>query len=128
MNALNLFLRVSATLGFAAVLATSASAADLPVKVISGFVSPESVIHDVDTDEYLVSEFSDSPRKIRSLCRLRARRQIESPIPFKSNRCSRISSLSITGRSSNGASLDASHDLRGLAQLRRNRPRAPPRA
>ena len=61
MNALNLFLRVSATLGFAAVLAASASAADLPVKVISGFVSPESVIHDVDTDEYLVSNVGGPP-------------------------------------------------------------------
>jgi len=61
MNALNLFLRGSATLGFAAVLAASASAADLPVKVISGFVSPESVIHDVDTDEYLVSNVGGPP-------------------------------------------------------------------
>ena len=61
MNALNLFLRGSATLGFAAVLAASASAADLPAKVISGFVSPESVIHDVDTDEYLVSNVGGPP-------------------------------------------------------------------
>lgn len=61
MNTLNLFLRGSATFGFAAVLAASASAADLPVKVISGFVSPESVIHDVDTDEYLVSNVGGPP-------------------------------------------------------------------
>ena len=61
MNALNLFLRGSATLGFAAVLAASASAADLPVKVISGFVSPESVIHDSDSDEYLVSNVGGPP-------------------------------------------------------------------
>ena len=46
MSVLNLFLRGSATLGLAAVLTATASAADLPVKVISGFVSPESVIHD----------------------------------------------------------------------------------
>jgi hypothetical protein len=61
MNALNLFLCGSASLGFAAVLAASASAADLPVKVISGFVSPESVIHDLDTDEYLVSNVGGPP-------------------------------------------------------------------
>ena len=45
MNVLNLFLRGSATLGLAAVLTATASAAD-SVKVISGFVSPQSAIHD----------------------------------------------------------------------------------
>ena len=61
MSVLNLFLRGSATLGLAAVLTATASAADLPVKVISGFVSPESVIHDPDTDEYLVSNVGGPP-------------------------------------------------------------------
>ena len=61
MSVLNLFLRGSTTLGLAAVLTATASAADLPVKVISGFVSPESVIHDPDTDEYLVSNVGGSP-------------------------------------------------------------------
>jgi hypothetical protein len=61
MSVLNLFLRGSATLGLAAVLTATASSADLPVKVISGFVSPESVIHDPDTDEYLVSNVGGPP-------------------------------------------------------------------
>jgi hypothetical protein len=56
-------------------------------------------------------ESSDSLRKITSLCRLRVRRQIEFPIPFESNRRSRISSLSITARSSKGAGFNAGRDL-----------------
>jgi hypothetical protein len=45
MSVLNLFLRGSATLGLAAVLTATASSADLPVKVISGFVSPDGEGH-----------------------------------------------------------------------------------
>lgn len=54
---------------------------------------------------------SDSWRKIRSLSRLSVRLQGESPTPFTSNSRSRISSLSITVRSSRGASSNAILDL-----------------
>src|SRR5205823_12405155 len=56
-----LFPRSSAALALATIFAAAAAAADLPLKVLSGFINPESVIHDPQTDVYLVSNVGGSP-------------------------------------------------------------------
>jgi hypothetical protein len=66
MKTRNLFLHSSTALGLGSLLAASALAAGLPVadlavKVVDGFIGPESVIHDPQTDEYLVSNVGGSP-------------------------------------------------------------------
>lgn len=59
MNSRKLFLRVSPALGAALLFAASATA-DNGITV-SGFISPESVIHDTVTDVYLVSNVGGPP-------------------------------------------------------------------
>jgi hypothetical protein len=60
MNSRNAFL-VSATLALAARFVTSALAAQPDRIVVSGLVSPESVVHDPLTDVYLVSNVGGPP-------------------------------------------------------------------
>ena len=50
MNTRNLFLHASVTLGLASLFASSTLAADSDRIVVSGFSSPESVVHDPLTD------------------------------------------------------------------------------
>jgi len=61
MNTRDSLLRSLAPLGLASLLAASALAADQPVTVVSGFISPETVIHDSQSDVYLVSNVGGSP-------------------------------------------------------------------
>ena len=59
MNPRKLFLRVSPALGAAVLFAASAEA-DSRI-VVSGFISPETVVHDTITDVYLVSNVGGPP-------------------------------------------------------------------
>jgi hypothetical protein len=59
MHPRKLFLRVSLTLGAAVLFAASAKANNQTV--VSGFVSPETVVHDTVTDVYLVSNVGGPP-------------------------------------------------------------------
>jgi sugar lactone lactonase YvrE len=59
MNPRKLFLRVSPALGAAVLFAASAKA-DNQI-VVSGFISPETVVHDTITDVYLVSNVGGPP-------------------------------------------------------------------
>src|SRR5882724_4242538 len=61
MNTRTSFLRASAALGLASLFALSTQAADSDRMVVSGFRSPESVIHDPLTDVYLVSNVGGPP-------------------------------------------------------------------
>jgi hypothetical protein len=61
MNTRHSILRSLRPLGLVALFAASAVAADLAVTVVSGFVSPESVVHDTPSDVYLVSNVGGSP-------------------------------------------------------------------
>jgi hypothetical protein len=59
MNPHKLFLRVSPALGVAVLFAATAMADDRIV--VSGFISPDSVVHDTVTDVYLVSNVGGVP-------------------------------------------------------------------
>jgi hypothetical protein len=61
MNTQHLVLRSVGAFGLAALFAASAAGADLAVTVVSGFISPESVVHDPQSDIYLVSNVGGSP-------------------------------------------------------------------
>ena len=61
MNTRTFFLRASAALGLAYVFAVSTPAADSDRIVASGFLGPESVVHDPLTDVYLVSNVGGPP-------------------------------------------------------------------
>jgi len=61
MTTRHLVLRSLRPLALAALFAASVPGADLPVTVVSGFISPESVVHDPQSDVYLVSNVGGSP-------------------------------------------------------------------
>src|SRR4051812_7593691 len=61
MNAQKLFLRASAALGLVFLFTAPSLAADSDRIVVSGFRSPESVVHDPLTDIYLVSNVGGPP-------------------------------------------------------------------
>jgi hypothetical protein len=61
MNTRTFFRRASVALGLASVFAVTAPAADSDRIVLSGFLSPESVVHDPLTDVYLVSNVGGPP-------------------------------------------------------------------
>jgi hypothetical protein len=61
MNNRNFILRTAATVGLASLLTVCTLAADSGPVTVSGFVSPETVIHDVLTDVYLVSNVGGPP-------------------------------------------------------------------
>src|SRR5260370_4832382 len=61
MNTRNSFLRASVALGLASLFAVTTPAADSDRIVVSGFRSPESVVHDPLTDVYLVSNVGGPP-------------------------------------------------------------------
>src|SRR5260370_34592685 len=61
MKPRTLFLRPSATLGLALLLAASTPAVDSDRIVVSGLRGPESVVHDPLTDVYLVSNVGGPP-------------------------------------------------------------------
>src|SRR6266478_840928 len=61
MNNRTLFLRAYSTVGLASLLTVCTLAADSERIAVSGFVSPETVIHDPLTDLYLVSNVGGPP-------------------------------------------------------------------
>ena len=61
MNTRNAFLRASVACGLASLFAVTTLAADSDRIVVSGFSSPESVLHDPLTDVYLVSNVGGPP-------------------------------------------------------------------
>src|ERR1041385_3816858 len=61
MNNRTLFLRTCSTVGLASLLTVCSLAADSDRITVSGFVSPETVIHDPVTDLYLVSNVGGPP-------------------------------------------------------------------
>ena len=61
MNNRTLFLRTYSTVGLASLLTVCTLAADSQRIAVSGFVSPETVIHDPLTDLYLVSNVGGPP-------------------------------------------------------------------
>ena len=61
MNNRTFFLRTCSTVGLASLLTVCSLAADSDRITVSGFVSPETVIHDPLTDLYLVSNVGGSP-------------------------------------------------------------------
>lgn len=64
MNTRHLVLRSLGALGLATLFAVSTPGADPAATVVSGFIGPESVVHDPQSDIYLVSNVGGSPMTV----------------------------------------------------------------